>query len=188
MTLRDVVLVTHRWLGLTSSIILSIVGVTGALIFLPRSCLFRRIAGRLHETLALGAVGRWIVMVATVSAILLQLGGLYLWWKRKSVRVDASLGWRRAAFDLHHAVGFIGFVLMLVLAATGVGRAVFRSMDTGDRYRGVRSAMTRFHTAESFSTPVKVLYALGSAGFMVQGVTGVVIWWKPRRSSGSRTA
>jgi uncharacterized iron-regulated membrane protein len=183
MTARELVLVAHRWMGLPSSIILSIVGVTGAMIFLPRSWLLRRIAGRLHDSLALGLVGWWTVVIVTAVAVVLQLSGLCLWWRRKALRLHATRSLRRAAFDLHHAVGFVAFLLMLLLAATGVGRPLIRGIDADGRHKQLRSLMTKLHTAESFPLPVKALYALASTGFMIQGITGVIIWWTLRRAT-----
>ncbi|MEO6222671.1 MAG: PepSY domain-containing protein [Vicinamibacterales bacterium] len=170
---RRLLLVTHRWIGLSTSLVLIIAGGTGAMMVWGFQGPFRRSVGRVHENLALGRVGIWIVMIATAGAIVLQLGGVILWWRRKTVRVRTTLGWRTAVIDLHHSVGLLGLLLMLTIAATGVG---MRIAGPGP----VRRTIVDFHTSRTFPVAVDVLYAMGSLGFLVQGVTGVVMWWKPR--------
>jgi uncharacterized iron-regulated membrane protein len=87
-----------------------------------------------------------------------------------------SAGWQRMLFDLHHTAGIVGFPLMLLLAVTAL------VMTFG---HGVLDAETRLvnkalHTGREYAWPIKVIYAAGTAGFVVQGLTGVVMWW-PRR-------
>jgi uncharacterized iron-regulated membrane protein len=174
---RSFVLITHRWLGLTSSVVLSIVGLTGAILIWPVTSLLKRVAGPLHERLAMGRVGWWLVVLATVIAVLLELGGLVLWWKRKTIAVRIRSGWRQGLFDLHHAAGILGLPLMLLLAVSGVGMAFV----TPTSHPALRRVIFDWHTTRGFPTPVKLLYTIGTTGFLVQGVTGVVMWWKPRQ-------
>ena len=74
--IRPIILVTHRWLGLSSALVLAIVGVTGAILLLPGTAPFRKIAGPLHERLGMGQFGWWIVVIVTIAAVFLELGGL----------------------------------------------------------------------------------------------------------------
>jgi uncharacterized iron-regulated membrane protein len=179
MTFREFRVVAHRWMGLLASLVLAIAGLTGAVLVWPGRFPGRGLVSALHDSLALGGTGRWIVLVATGLAILLQLGGLYLWFQRRIVALRLAGSWQRLAFDLHHVVGVVGFVLMLTLAVTGIGRVVMRSADTGAGPRSAaRSIMIRYHAGEEFHPAVKLLYALASTGFAVQGFTGVVMWWK----------
>ena len=173
MSWRRLILVTHRWIGLSTSLVLIIAGATGALMVWGFQGEFRRAVGRIHESLALGTTGTWIVLLATAGAILLQFGGVILWWKRKTLSVRTTAGWRAAVIDLHHAVGALGLLLMLLIAATGVG---MRMVGPGP----VRRAIVDFHTSRRFPLAVDIVYAIGSLGFVVQGVTGVLIWARPR--------
>lgn len=175
MTFRQFVLVTHRWLGLASAAVLIIAGGTGAVLLYPETILLRRIAGKLHQDLAIGGPGRLIVVTFTAAAVLLELGGLVLWWKRRSWRVRWGAGWRTLD-DLHHAVGVFGLALMLVLAVSGVGLAFVAPQDQP----WLRGLLMDAHTSRGFAVWLKGLYAVASLGFVVQGVTGVVIWWKRR--------
>jgi uncharacterized iron-regulated membrane protein len=171
VNVRRVLLVSHRWLGLASSFVLAIVGLTGAVILLPQSVPLRRFAGPLHQHLAAGSVGSWVVVSATAAAVLLQAGGVMLWWKRKRFTVRFRRGWSLALDDLHHAVGIVGLPLMFVLAATGVAMHFI-----GPDIQPVRRFLMASHTAAPFPIFVKVVYALASMAFVVQGVTGVVMW------------
>jgi uncharacterized iron-regulated membrane protein len=173
---RRLVLVTHRWLGLASSLILSIVGTTGAALTWPGRSLVQRIAGRLHETLALGSVGWWLVVIATIAAVILQLGGLLLWWRRKLIAIRLGSGWKQGLNDLHHAAGILWLPMMLLLALTGVAMAFV----TPDQQPELRRVVSALHTARDFPAPIKLLYGVGTTGFLIQGLTGVIMWWKTR--------
>ena len=176
--IQSIILVTHRWLGLSSSLILAIVGLTGAVLVFPGTSALKRIAGPLHERLALGRFGWWIVVLATIAAVFLELGGLLLWWKRKTISVRMRSGWRVGLFDLHHALGLFGLPLMFLLAISGVGMAFV----TPDNQPQLRRVIFDFHTTRGFPMPIKLVYMAGTSGFLLQGVTGIVIWWwKPRR-------
>ena len=174
MTLRQFVLLTHRWLGLASSTILMVVGFTGGILLLTDSTFVRRFAGPLHERLAAGTWGSWLVLGATGAAVLLQFGGAVLWWRRKQVAVRISRGWGRALDDLHHSLGAIGLPLMLVLAVTGILMSF-----VGPDQPKFRRLLMDFHTAETFAMPIKLLYLAATWGFAVQGATGILMWWNP---------
>jgi uncharacterized iron-regulated membrane protein len=168
---RRLILVTHRWIGLGTSLVLIVAGATGALMVWGLQGDFRRMVGRIHEDLALGRLGTWIVVAATVGAVLLQFVGVILWWKRKTLTVRTGAGWRASVNDLHHAVGALGFLLMLLIAATGVGMMM---VGPGP----VRRTMVDFHSSRRFPLAIDVVYAIGSIGFVVQGVTGILMWWR----------
>ena len=173
MKLRRWILITHRWLGLSTSVVLIIAGATGAAMVWSFQGPLRRTIGRVHENLAIGETGTWIVVGATAVSVLLQLGGMILWWKRKTLGVRTRAGWRAAVIDVHHAVGALGLIVMLLIAATGVG---MRMVGPGP----VRRTIVDFHTSRRFPLAIDILYAIGSIGFVVQGVTGVLMWAKLR--------
>ena len=177
MSFRDAIVWLHRWIGLVFSIVLAIVGGTGAIMVWDMGGVPARAAGRLHENLSLGSVGAWIVIIATMGAVVLQVSGFYLWWRRRALRVRMSAGWKRTMFDLHHTAGIIGFPLMLLLAVTALV-ITFGHSSLDVETRLLNKAL---HTGREFPWPIKLIYAIGTAGFVVQGVTGVVMWW-PRRS------
>lgn len=187
--MRTLLLVTHRWLGILAAVVLVVAGVTGAgLVYTRAEALVN-----LHVTLAMGAPGRWLVNVATIAATLLVMGGVALWWQRKILTIDRSKGLWRLMFDLHHALGIVGGIMMLAIALSGTG--LMLTAQIGDRlgfakddpnYPSRAEVLTRklihtAHTGGSFSQPLNVLWCLGSASFAVQAVSGLWVWWKPRR-------
>jgi uncharacterized iron-regulated membrane protein len=176
MTVRQFLVVTHRWIGLCAAIVLAVAGATGAVMVWDAGGVIQRVAGRLHETLALGRIGAAVVTAATAGALLLQCSGVILWWKRKTVTVRLGRGWKPALVDLHYAAGIFGLVLMILLSATALGmKWLPHGPDSWSRTIG------RIHTARTFPAPVKFIWAVGSLGFLVQGVTGVSMWWNRTR-------
>jgi uncharacterized iron-regulated membrane protein len=187
MTARSVLLVTHRWLGLSSSVVLSIVATSGSLLLLPDSFLARRIAGAVHDSLAMGWVGWRVVVAASYVAALLQIGGLALWFKKKTLRVRIDGGPARMARDLHFSVGVICLPIMFVLATTGIGRANrWGGGDSAGRSQ-IRELISRLHTAEDFPWPIKALYMVGSSAFLIQSASGIVMWWTSGRGDSRRS-
>ena len=71
---------------------------------------------------------------------------------------------------------------MFVLAASGIGMAFVGPDDQPE----LRRIIFDLHTTRGFSALVKVIYTIGTMGFLVQGVTGVVMWWDRRRRQPDR--
>lgn len=160
---------------------LAIVAGTGSLIVWTLPSWLRRMAGPMHQNLGFGPRGRWIVIGITALAAVLALGGLILWWKLKIIRVKTTAGWRRALFDLHHALGVVGFLLMFLLTVTGIGIAF-----TDPYSNPFQRIIFDLHTTRGFPFWLKLIWTMGSAAFVVQVVSGVVMWWKPRLSTSNR--
>lgn len=55
--------------------------------------------------------------------VILAITGLVLWWREKIWRVSFRGSWKRANFDLHHALGFIAAPAILVMTLTGMWMA-----------------------------------------------------------------
>jgi uncharacterized iron-regulated membrane protein len=173
MPVRSVVLVTHRWLGLASAVVLAIVGGTGAAMAWPPNPI-RALVGPLHETLRLGRAGSWLVVAATCAAVVIECGGIILWWRRRVITVSISLGWRRTLADLHHVAGATGLILMLLLAVTGA----LMSFITPAAHPDFRRLIVDLHTARTYPWVVRLVYSVGTLGFVVQAATGVFMWWR----------
>jgi uncharacterized iron-regulated membrane protein len=78
---------------------------------------------QLHLRLAMrmaGDPGKKIVTWAVVGLLILQLTGLFLWWKQRRI----TMPWKRpsgwAWLDIHTAVGIVAYVFLLVLTITGL--------------------------------------------------------------------
>lgn len=90
---------------------------------------FFQVVLQIHQTLLLGKnVGHTIVSISTIIFIILTLSGLVLWWPKKwkkklvkkAVWVDFSVKWKRLVYDLHNVLGFQTFIIVLIIAFTGL--------------------------------------------------------------------
>jgi uncharacterized iron-regulated membrane protein len=172
-------LVTHRWIGLAAALILALAGASGAFLVWSHS----EALADFHTHLLIGEPGEWLVNSSAMAFVLLAIGGAVLWWRRKALAVRRDKGWWRFLFDLHHALGAIGAVLMLVVSLSGLGIMVGEEEgeEGGAPAQPVdqNSLMFRLHTARTYPLPVQVLWAAASASFLVQAVSGFVMWWRP---------
>lgn len=185
-SLRRTFLVAHRWLGLGTSVLLTIIGVSGSAYLIPAFEPFHPFLERLHMYLMIPVAGQGIVIAVTVAAVLLELSGTYLWWNRKRWTIRWRAGWRTVVQDLHHLSGIAMLAIMLFLAGTGLGRVAVRQVLP--EYSIVVRVTNSLHTGLRFPGPIRAVYVIGGLGFLVQGTTGVIMWW-PRggRSRRART-
>lgn len=164
---------------------IAIAGATGAILVwrdqIELATTLGRFASPIHERLAAGIIGYWTVVVATAIAIVLEIGGVVLWWKRKTVWFKRGAGWWRLCFDLHHVVGLFLFPLMLVIAVTGVLMPFYGGREYPEFYR----LLAKYHIGH-FPPAVKVLYTIATLAFAFQGITGVLMWWKPQTAAALR--
>ncbi len=82
---------------------------------------------RLHRWLLLEPeIGSIVVGGATLTFILLLFSGLYLWWPKTLPRLISSLkvrfngSWKKINYDLHNTLGFYSFIVLLIMAASGL--------------------------------------------------------------------
>lgn len=81
----------------------------------------------IHRYLVAGEVGKMVIAVTGVSALLMTLTGIVLWWPRmaraaiwKAITVRHGGSWPRFSFQLHRAGGFFAAPMLLVTAFSGV--------------------------------------------------------------------
>ena len=85
---------------------------------------------KMHRWLLLpDSVGRPIVGIATLIFVLLTISGLFLWFPKKykslkslkpGLKIKFSAKWKRINHDLHNVLGFYTFLIVLVMALTGL--------------------------------------------------------------------
>ncbi len=82
---------------------------------------------KMHRWLLMGdSVGRVIVGISTIIFAILCLSGIILWWPKKlknwkqGFKVKTSANWKRINHDLHNTFGFYSFILLLIMALTGL--------------------------------------------------------------------
>ena len=94
--------------------------ITGTRTLLEGKNLISRRLHVFHVELFAGKVGRTIVGAATAIALFLVLTGIILWWPDKLIRVHSGASWKRINFDLHHALGIIAALVLIVITASGL--------------------------------------------------------------------
>lgn len=67
-----------------------------------------------------GPTGRTVVAIATGIGLFLVLTGIILWWPDKLVRIRTTANWKRINFDLHHALGIIAALVLIVITSSGL--------------------------------------------------------------------
>ena len=73
-----------------------------------------------HVEVLAGKVGREIVGVTTIIALFLVITGVVLWWPDKLIRVSTTASWKRINFDLHHALGIVAALVLIVITVSGL--------------------------------------------------------------------
>lgn len=83
----------------------------------------------LHMNLLLGSsIGHVVVKWSVVCFVVLLLSGMVLWWPKKwnrkqlkkSMTVKWSAKFKRLNYDLHNVFGFYSFLVLMVIALTGL--------------------------------------------------------------------
>jgi uncharacterized iron-regulated membrane protein len=81
----------------------------------------------LHQCLLINyEVGHLIVGIATLVIIVMLLTGLVLWWPRNKAALKQrftikwNAKWRRINYDIHNVGGFYAYLLIFLLAVTGL--------------------------------------------------------------------
>ena len=150
----------------------------------------------LHDDLLMGFNGRRINGIGSILVTLLILTGAVIWWPgRKRVRRSLGIRWRsrwpRFNWDLHSALGFWVFALMLLWAVSGVYlafpdpfQAVVDAVSEPDDILGNRPGdvvllwLTRLHFGRFRNHAVlQALWATLGLVPAAMFVTGGVMWW-----------
>jgi uncharacterized iron-regulated membrane protein len=151
----------------------------------------------LHDELLLGRDGRWWNGFLSAIVTVLCLTGAVVWWPgvmrwRRGMSVKWSSGWRRMNFDLHSAIGFWMFFLMIVWGISGIYLGIpdpftstseyFAGPD-GDGRIGIwldegMLWMTRLHFGRWRNIPLQILWVILGLVPTVLFVTGTIMWWQ----------
>jgi uncharacterized iron-regulated membrane protein len=80
--------------------------------------------GKLHGSLLMDSDGMTANAIGGFLLAALCLTGIIVWWPgfgnwRRALTIHAHVGWKRFAFDLHSAVGFWIFTILLMWGLTG---------------------------------------------------------------------
>jgi uncharacterized iron-regulated membrane protein len=149
----------------------------------------------LHDDLLTGDTGRKFNGAGAIALTLLSLTGIVIWWPgisswRRSLGVDLRSNWKLFNWNLHSAVGFWSFLLVLMWAVSGIYLAFpnpFQNVvdylqpleDSGTTRFGDEFLrwLTRLHFGRFGGWPIKALWTvLGMIPFLLF-VSGVLMWW-----------
>jgi uncharacterized iron-regulated membrane protein len=80
--------------------------------------------GKLHGSLLMDTAGMTANAIGGFLIAALCLTGIIVWWPgigswRRALAIHANAGWKRFVFDLHSAVGFWTFAVLLMWGLTG---------------------------------------------------------------------
>ena len=91
---------------------------------------FLHMVEKIHKTLMLGEIGKWIIKVNIVVFLTMLLSGLVLWFPRKKNQVKNAFKmkfdakWQRINYDFHNVLGFYFLIPLLLITLTGIWWAV----------------------------------------------------------------
>jgi len=140
----------------------------------------------LHMRLLLGYNGRLLNGAGGLLSAALCLTGLVIWWPgmqrwRRSLTIHFDANPKRLNWDLHNAVGFWTFAIVLMWAITGA-YLVFPAFDkalaviAGD-HLNIHSTLHSLHVGNFAGLPIKVLWAVLGLAPPLLFVTGFIMWW-----------
>jgi len=209
--LRKAMFQVHLWLGLILGLYIVMLSVTGsALVFLREmSGLFRRPGWdprwmsallwtrNLHDELLFGREGKWWNGALSILVTALCLTGIVVWWPgirnwKRGLSVKWRAAWPRFNFDLHSALGFWFFSIMLIWSVSGIYLGIpdpftnfseFLSNDPG----GIGTTwfdttllwLTRLHFGRWRSShTLKAIWVIMGLVPAALFVTGGVMWWQ----------
>lgn len=134
----------------------------------------------LHDNLLLGLTGRILNGLGALLLVLMSLTGAVIWWPgTRNWRRSTHILWRsrpaRWNWDLHSAIGFWGYVFVLVWGASGIQLCfpgtldVFVSSD-------VRRWLTALHFGR-FNAATEAVWVVAGLVPAILAVTGALMWW-----------
>ena len=151
----------------------------------------------LHDDLLNGDKGRRVNGAGSILLTLLCVTGLIIWWPgvpnwRRSLTVDLKANWKLFNWNLHSAVGFWSFLLVLLWAVSGIYLAFPNSFqDIVDHFEPLGNSgqtetrlgdqiltwLTRLHFGRFGGWPIKALWTVLGLVPLVLFITGAVMWW-----------
>ena len=140
--IRKLIFQLHLWSGLLLGLYVVVVCASGSAIVFRndiydwleaggkavsyKAALYHSLSwlGKLHGSLLMDSAGMTANAIGGFLIAALCLTGIIVWWPgigrwRRALSVSANKGWKRFVFDLHGAVGFWSFAVLLMWGVTG---------------------------------------------------------------------
>jgi uncharacterized iron-regulated membrane protein len=151
----------------------------------------------LHDDLLTGEKGRTVNGAGAILLTALCLTGLVIWWPgitnwRRSLTVDLKSNWKLFNWNLHSAVGFWSFLLVLMWALSGVYLSfpnpfqdIVERLQPIENYKNNEARLgdeilrwlSRLHFGRFGGWPIKALWFVLGLIPLVLFITGAVMWW-----------
>jgi uncharacterized iron-regulated membrane protein len=151
----------------------------------------------LHDDLLFDRAGRWWNGMLSLVVTVLCLTGAVVWWPgilrwRRGMGVKWSLGWRRINFDIHSAVGFWMFGMMLIWSFSGIYLGIPDPFTATSEYFGGGTGepgigewmdvtmlwLTRLHFGRWRNVPLQIVWVIIGLVPAVLFVSGTIMWWQ----------
>ncbi|HZP34224.1 MAG TPA: PepSY-associated TM helix domain-containing protein [Candidatus Acidoferrales bacterium] len=143
---------------------------------------------QVHMNLLMGYGGRLMNGVGGFLASILSITGMVIWWPgvrrwRGSLTVGWNRNFKRLNWDLHSAIGFWTFAIILMWAITGAYLVFPRPFDTAmalipyGRLIDFRVIAHPIHVGDFAGWPIKALWVILGFAPPVLFVTGSIMWW-----------
>lgn len=125
---RDAFFQIHYWTGMGASLYVFLISISGSVI-VYRDELDKRFSVEwlvnFHENLLSGSTGRLVNGMGAVCLTVICITGAIIWWPgikhwRRSLTVNWTVHFARINWDLHSALGFWCFSLILVWGVSGI--------------------------------------------------------------------
>lgn len=160
---------------------------------------------KLHDDLLGGMTGRLVNGIGAIALTLLCFTGAIIWWQgaakwRRGLTVQWRAGWQRINWDLHSAVGFWAFAIVLLWAISGIYlvfpqpfSALVDYLEPGNPLSLVPRRgdialewLAKLHFGRFAGAKVRWTWAVLGVIPPALFITGAVMWWnrvlKPWRS------
>ena len=126
----------------------------------------------MHMTLLMGYSGRLLNGAGGLLTALVSISGMVIWWPgirrwRASLTLSRDVNVKRFNWDLHSAIGFWTFLIVLMWAVTGTYLVfpspfdkVIRLLPHGDRFIDVWRIVRPVHVGDFAGWPLKALWVV----------------------------
>lgn len=138
--------------------------------------------------------GKIIVGISTVAFVFTLISGMFIWWPRNGkvlmnrLQVKFSKGWRRFMLDAHVSLGFWTFLLLLLMALTGLTwsfssyrEAFYTLLGSDGTDAETRRLVMALHTGTWGGVVTQTLYFVAAFIGGTLPLTGYYLWWKRKR-------
>lgn len=125
---RNVLFQIHLIVGAMASVYIILISISGSIVVWQKE-LYKIVPVewlvKAHDQLLAGSTGRLVNGLGGMCLVLLCLTGAVIWWPgienwRRSLKVNWQAHFGRISWDLHSALGFWFFLIILVWGLSGI--------------------------------------------------------------------